>query len=87
MQAKDLPREDVVNAVVLASALRGHSTATRWDVAIILQGRPDLVGKDQLFDHLTRECEKVTAAKLRNLTRKGILRGCYCGCRGDYSLA
>lgn len=84
MQAKDLSREDVEYAMTLAMDTRGHTSATRWDIAIILQGKPELVGRSELFDHLTRDYEKVTLAKLRKLTRQGKIQGCYCGCRGDF---
>lgn len=30
--------------------------------------------------------EKVVLAKLRSLIRRGLLDGCYCGCRGDIEL-
>lgn len=30
--------------------------------------------------------EKVMLAKLRHMTLSGILRGCYCGCRGDFTI-
>lgn len=29
---------------------------------------------------------KVVHAKLRKLIRRGLLDGCYCGCRGDFQL-
>lgn len=30
--------------------------------------------------------EKVVLAKLRSLIKRGLLTGCYCGCRGDIEL-
>lgn len=35
------------------------------------------------YDHLPW---KVVAAKLSRLVRKGLLDGCTCGCRGDFTL-
>ena len=31
--------------------------------------------------------EKVVRAKARKLIRRGIIDGCACGCRGDFSVA
>jgi DNA-binding HxlR family transcriptional regulator len=30
--------------------------------------------------------EKVILAKLKSLKRRGIINGCACGCRGDFSI-
>ena len=30
--------------------------------------------------------DKVVLAKARTLIRRGVIRGCWCGCRGDFEL-
>lgn len=44
--------------------------ATIWDLEGIMPGWP----------------EKVLRAKANKMIRRGLLRGCTCGCRGDYEL-
>lgn len=31
--------------------------------------------------------EKLALRKLRRLVKNGTIRGCYCGCRGDFEIA
>lgn len=44
--------------------------ASRWDVEELL---PDVPAK-------------VLLAKARSLIRRGLMTGCYCGCRGDWEV-
>ncbi len=30
--------------------------------------------------------DKLALAKMRSLIRRGLVQGCYCGCRGDFEL-
>src|SRR5215471_9823205 len=48
----------------------GGIGATRWGIGVELWEYP----------------EKVLLAKLRRLVRRGLLAGCACGCRGDFSI-
>lgn len=85
-QAKDLPDEVVLEAVDTATALRaGFGMATRWDIAIVLQGRPELVGTSELFDELDPDLERIVRSKLDKMVRRGRVDGCGCGCRGDFA--
>jgi hypothetical protein len=71
MRAADLDTEVFMDAVDRAAAGRG--SACWWDVAAELNLRYPGVP------------EKVVLAKGRKLIRRGMLGGCWCGCRGDWS--
>jgi len=40
----------------------------------------------EVQDYLAQFPPKVVLAKLRRMIARGILRGCGCGCRGDFEL-
>ena len=46
------------------------TTASRWEIGTTLGDWP----------------EKVVLAKLRSMTRRKLVDGCPCGCRGDFSI-
>lgn len=40
-----------------------------------------------LRDSVAEHPPKVVQAKLRSMIRRGLIRGCACGCRGDFEVA
>lgn len=86
MQCKDIPDDEFLDAVRVAAALRGRTSAMIWDVRHVLSGFPELVS-DQYMpagdDHLPY---KLVLAKARKLIFKQKMDGCYCGCRGDFEV-
>lgn len=89
MQAKDIADEDMLAAVRWYAephdpmecgmcckfgqppAGKGHWSISHWTLG------PDC------FPDVP---EKVVLAKLRKLLKRGLVRGCGCGCRGDWRL-
>jgi hypothetical protein len=85
---KEIADETFLAAVDEAIRLRSEdderpwSWATRWDVAAVLAGRPELVGTGEacgpgLFP------PDLLLAKAKRLIERGLLDGCACGCRGE----
>lgn len=70
MQAKDISDAEMLGAVVLDIIARNSMLGAAWST-ICERSFPDVP-------------EKVVRAKLRSLTKRGLLRGCTCGCRGDF---
>lgn len=69
VQAKSITDEQALGAVRVTQGMHGVPTwSTIWDVQEALCAFP----------------AKVVRAKLRALIRKGKLKGCTCGCRGDF---
>lgn len=69
MKASDITDAELLAAVRSVRGLRGvPHWSSLWDV----QGA------------LPQWHKKVVLAKLRSAIRRGILRGCTCGCRGDF---
>lgn len=76
MQAKDIPEEPILRYLADMPATR---TAARWCpvsdetptiMAAVPSGTP----------------EKVALAKMHALIRRGLVDGCACGCRGDFTI-
>ncbi|WP_431895836.1 hypothetical protein [Micromonospora haikouensis] len=85
-KCSDIPDETFLTAVDRAAALRGFRHATIWDVAVVLAGHPDLVGTSAaVAEDGPGLPELLVRAKARKLIRRGLLDGCYCGCRGDFT--
>lgn len=84
-KAADIPDGEFVAAVQEAQRRRGHTSATRWDVAWVLSGHPGETSFAADAPAL-RYPEKVVLAKAKTLVRRGIIDGCCCGCRGDFFL-
>lgn len=80
--ARDIPDVVFLQAIETARRARGHSTATRWDVARALGGLP--------IDGDPTEPPgvpwKVVLAKFRRMKHRGLAEGCDCSCRGDFYL-
>jgi len=81
--SSQIPDDAFLAAVETARTMRGHTTATRWDVAAVLAGRPEDVGATA--DEYPAFPQSVILAKARRLYRPGKLTCCICGCRGDFA--
>lgn len=72
MKAADLDDLVTLSAVALDAKERGSTLgACTWTLA------------ERSFPQVP---QKVVAAKLRQLMKRGLLTGCSCGCRGDWLL-
>lgn len=93
-QCKDIPNEEFLNAVEEIIAYRQSTWALRQEVTAVLAGHPYLVppkggwpaGLHVQVDYDQLIPQKLIIAKARKLIRRGLLTGCYCGCRGDFEL-
>lgn len=71
MQAKDV--SDARMLETLAS-VRGRHGVPRWSSWFDVRDRmPDVP-------------PKVALAKLKSMVKRGVIKGCTCGCRGDFEL-
>jgi len=71
MQAKDIPDTDVLNAVRAVGDARGGARwCFTWDLVLYFPSVP----------------WKVVQAKCKALIRRKLMKGCGCGCRGDFEL-
>lgn len=82
--ARDIP--DVVFLRAVAAASRHGLWATRWDVACILGGYALDAPDRPPLGEVPGVPQKVVLAKFRRIERRGLARGCDCGCRGDFEL-
>lgn len=63
-----------------------NGTATRWDIAAVIAGHPeDIISQTSTQDY-PGVPPKLILAKARILMKRGIIEGCACGCRGDFSV-
>lgn len=62
------------------------ATATRWDVAAVLAGHPELVGTDKAHKGFPGLPPKVVLAKAKRLVGRQVIDGCTCGCRGEFEV-
>lgn len=88
MKAADITDEAFLSAVDDVCQLRWGGVgigASRWDVAAVLSGHPEDVGVS-VVDYPGMP-DKVVLAKARKLVRRGLVDGCACGCRGDFTRA
>jgi hypothetical protein len=75
MQAKDIPEEPIL--ALLKS--RPGVWHTWWDT--------DSATMPNVKDAMPPEApEKVRLAKMRSLVKRGLVKGCPCGCRGDFHI-
>lgn len=88
MKASDITDETFLAAIDEAIRVRTEveggppwTWATRWDAAAVLAGHPEDVGATA--NEYPNMPEKVVLAKARRLIRRGLVDGCFCGCRGD----
>lgn len=85
MQCKDIADEAFVGAMAEAHVRRGFGYAALMDVQNILSGHPERVGVD-FKEHEDQLPTRLVRAKARKLIRRGLIDGCACGCRGDFSM-
>jgi hypothetical protein len=82
--ARDIPNELFFDAV---RAARGNWTP-EWamvdDVQAVLAGLP--LTKSRYPEEFPGVPRKVVLAKARRLILRGVLGGCWCGCRGDFEI-
>lgn len=92
-KAADIPDETFLKAIKEVIRRRnmqppvpyhGWVTATRWDVAAVLAGHPELVGTADAGKDFYNVPPKVLLAKAKRLIRRRLIDGCTCGCRGDF---
>ena len=56
-------------------------------MAVIIAASPKWVSRWRMAEALGGKYpEKVVLAKARKLIKRGLIRGCGCGCRGDFRL-
>lgn len=72
MQAKDIPDVAMLQAVENARIAFGGAWAIR--------------NRDLDPKHFPGVPEKVCQAKRAKLIKRGLMQGCTCGCRGDFTL-
>lgn len=90
MKAADIPDETFLAAIDDATRLRGEMEGckwtigvSRWDVAAYLAGHPEHIGGAPAeYPHMPA---KVVLAKAKRLIERGLVDGCACGCRGDFT--
>jgi hypothetical protein len=86
VKCADIPDDQFLDAVAAVIRKRGM-WANRWDVAAVLDGHPEWIGERAATDgESVRMPEKLVLAKARKLIRRGLLSGCFCGCRSDFEL-
>jgi hypothetical protein len=89
VKASDITGEAFLGALDGALRLRPDIAslgASRWDIGCVLDGHPEWVGMAQATDGTSvRIPEKVVLAKAKRLVQRGVINGCACGCRGDFS--
>ena len=78
LHAKDITDTAALAAVVVESF--------RYGSELSLPGRPSLPASRWNVAEALGVNEKIVLAKLRKLTRRGLLDGCTCGCRGDFTI-
>lgn len=77
-QAKDIPDVVMLSAVLEINA--PHDTCNPYKTHCD-RGHPATV-----WNLLPQYANKVVNAKLRQLKKRGMVDGCPCGCRGDWTL-
>jgi len=73
MQCKDIPEQPVIDFLATLSGLGGT-----W-----FEGYPNSV-QNAMPSGVP---EKLARAKMASMIRKGLVLGCACGCRGDFTAA
>lgn len=76
VQAKDIPDVAILEIVARKTSTRMPDSSHDYPFATMFDVEP----------HFSDWPWKVVHAKVRALIRRGLLDGCDCGCRGDWSL-
>lgn len=89
MKASDITDEAFLSAISTVLRKRPGIAglgASRWDIGAVLDGHPEWAGLVQATDGTSAGIpEKVVLAKAKRLVQRGLISGCGCGCRGDFT--
>jgi hypothetical protein len=90
VQAKDIPEDAFLTAIDTVMDLRDewgcpcrNSGASLSDITAVLAGHPEHVAS--MWVDYPDMPWKVVLAKAKSLIRRGLVDGCACGCRGDFT--
>jgi hypothetical protein len=92
MKAADISDEAFLDAIRTVHHVRWNDNpqwigASIWDVGAVLGGHPEWCGQPEATqDELAAFPDKVLRAKARRLIKRGLIKGCTCGCRGDFEI-
>jgi len=92
-QCKDIPTDAILVYMLDESVRRGSPQdgkaygAGEW----FCWFTPSPPGQEQIMPTVRAAmpdwvCDKLALSKMRNLMSKGLVDGCDCGCRGDFTL-
>lgn len=81
MKASDIT-DDQIYELVATATFEGFEGMKAWHIAEV--GTPSCLMAWDAVKALPQYPKKVVLAKLRQMVEKGRLRGCPCGCRGDF---
>jgi hypothetical protein len=96
MQRKDVDDRVILAGIAVACALRTRVSplshgqpwecCSRWDLDFVLSGVPERVGVGPYDGYASWLPYKLLMAKLEHMERRGLIDGCTCGCRGDFTV-
>lgn len=78
VQAKHVPEDEIIR--VLSSG----GNWTHWNVECRIGGCTQSIPRASSI--IAKFPEKVLLAKLTSMKRRGLIDGCNCGCRGDWTI-
>jgi hypothetical protein len=82
--ARDIPDEVFLDAVRSARGNWARDWAMVADVRAVLGGLP--IDQRTYYEEVPGVPRKVVIAKAKRLIDRGVMRGCTCGCRGDFEI-
>lgn len=78
MQCKDIPDRPILELL----ARNPDTHHLRWDISNISD-----CPRPSIWPAFPKEIpEKLVLAKMEMLIRRGLVDGCWCGCRGDFTI-
>lgn len=96
MQRKDVDDRVILAGIAVACALNDRvrplgngwpwESCSRWDLDFVLSGVPERVGVGPYDGYEPWLPHKLLMAKLDHMERRGLIDGCTCGCRGDFTI-
>lgn len=78
MQCKDIPDAPILERIYEINVTYG------WCFRFWMDSRNNERCPLNAFPDREKTPDKLVLAKMRNLHKRGLIRGCTCGCRGDY---
>lgn len=86
-----LADEQFLHAIREATRIRGEVEecewtigVSRWDLTAYLAGDPDNIGGNpKVYPGMPA---RVVLAKAKSMIERGLVDGCACGCRGDFTV-